>query len=310
VSISALPTQGSEFSTAGADPAIDRPIFIIGTGRSGTTLLHRLMACHPDLGWFSNITTKFPRLPFLAGWSRLLDVPGVSGMLNPDWRLTPKEAESYPLLNRITDRKFTVQHTIGAEDVTEQASRRFRQYVRTHLRWQGKPRFVHKHTGFPRTSYLSKIFPDALFVHVLRDGRAVANSLARVPWWDGTMKSWWWGPMDPVDEEHFKRSGSEPIVLAGLVWKTLVAHLQAGLAEVDPARCFEVRYDHLVENPSEMLEQLCQFCALENPDQFRNRVGKIRIHNADTKWKKQLDPRKIALLESCLEEPLQRLKFS
>lgn len=33
----------------GPSPLLDRPIFIIGCNRSGTTLLHRTLSTHPDL---------------------------------------------------------------------------------------------------------------------------------------------------------------------------------------------------------------------------------------------------------------------
>ena len=35
---------------------IEKPIFIVGVPRSGTTLLYTLLAQHKDLGWFSRDT--------------------------------------------------------------------------------------------------------------------------------------------------------------------------------------------------------------------------------------------------------------
>ena len=38
---------------------IKKPIFIIGTGRCGSTLLYRILALHPELAFLSNINEKF-----------------------------------------------------------------------------------------------------------------------------------------------------------------------------------------------------------------------------------------------------------
>jgi len=39
---------------------------------------------------------------------------------------------------------------------------------------QKKPVFIHKYTGWSRIAFFKEIFPEARFVHVIRDGRAVA----------------------------------------------------------------------------------------------------------------------------------------
>ena len=44
----------------------NRPIFLIGMPRSGTTLLFTGLAVHPQLAWFSQYTHLFPRLTPLA----------------------------------------------------------------------------------------------------------------------------------------------------------------------------------------------------------------------------------------------------
>jgi hypothetical protein len=60
-------------------------------------------------------------------------------------------------------------------------------------------RLVVKITGWPRIGFLKEIFPDAKFIHILRDGRAVANSYINVPFWWGWrgLANWRWGPLTP-----------------------------------------------------------------------------------------------------------------
>src|SRR5215212_6202832 len=44
---------------------ITKPIFIVGTGRCGSTLFHRLLATHPQLMWLSGFSHRFPDKPSL-----------------------------------------------------------------------------------------------------------------------------------------------------------------------------------------------------------------------------------------------------
>ena len=59
--------------TDDAQPSAHRlrsPIFIIGCGRSGTTIVYDLLCEHPDLAWFSNYAQRWPAVPQLAALSR------------------------------------------------------------------------------------------------------------------------------------------------------------------------------------------------------------------------------------------------
>src|SRR5262245_41989498 len=93
--------KGDEFAVTGpvrvADggrgaPGIDRPIFVIGTGRSGTTLFFQMLGFHPDLAWFSTYGNYLYKRNWPALLSRVRDVPGIDRLLRPDARFTPKPA--------------------------------------------------------------------------------------------------------------------------------------------------------------------------------------------------------------------------
>src|SRR5205807_5792933 len=60
---------------------------------------------------------------------------------------------------------------------------------------QGKPRWGDKTpNNVLHLPLLSRLFPDAQFVHIVRDGREVAASLAEQSWWRssaGEAARWW-----------------------------------------------------------------------------------------------------------------------
>lgn len=72
---------------------------------------------------------------------------------------------------------------------------------------QAKPVFLHKFTGWPRAGFAHAIFPEARFRHVIRDGRAVANSLIQMSWWSGFggPENWKWGQLSDEDLSAWKR---------------------------------------------------------------------------------------------------------
>jgi hypothetical protein len=292
----------------GTDPLIVRPIFVLGVPRSGTTLTLALMASHPDLAWSSQFTNRFPMIPELALYSRVLDVDALRRLLPTGSRLTPRPAEPYTMLNHVTDRAFTQPRLLGEEDVTSHAVRKYRRVVRQHLHWQGKSRYLQKHTGFPRIRYLQTIFPDARFIHVLRDGRAVSSSLEQVGFFDGTADSWWWGPMRPEFEQEYVQSGRSPIVLAAITWKTLVDLIEPAMAELPPHRGMTVRYDRLIARPEDTMAEVAEFCELEWSPAFSRRMSQIRVAGSDDKWKR-LPPKQQRDLEGVLRGHLDRLGF-
>jgi hypothetical protein len=306
----AAPELGTDRARAsGARDPIDRPIFVIGTGRSGTTLFFQLLGFHPDLAWFSTYGNYFYRQTWPALLSRVRDLPGIDRILPPEARYTPKPTESYGILNEVTGQLFTAERRLEASDATPEIAERFRRRVHAYLRLQGKPRFACKHTGFARTRFLRAIFPSARFIHVYRDGRAVANSLIRVGWWR-ELDSWHWGPMRPEYAEEYKRSGKDRLVLAAISWKTLMDEIEDECRDLPPEVLMRIRYDDLVGDLRSVLGNVLRFAELPDRARFWSRVERHAVHDFEAKWRTDLDARQRELLEKSLSGHLQKYGFT
>lgn len=284
---------------------IDRPVFIIGTGRCGSSLLLELLGHHPDLAWFSHWSSYLPGDGWWAALERLHDVPWLSAQLarSPS-RLVPRPTENYRLLNAATDHVFTRPAPLTEADVTEDARRRLRAVVARHLAASGRPRFVMKHTGFPRVRYLRAIFPDARFVHVVRDGRAVAASLCAVDWWSGE-GHWGWGALTPAQARAYADSGYHELALAALYWQVLMGHLRAARDHAPPGQLLEVRYDHLVADPVGTVRRITDFAGLSFPGPFEAAIAGTAMTSDDTRWRKTLTPDEQALVTDLLRDDLR-----
>ena len=56
--------------------SLTRPIFIIGTGRCGSTIFHEIFTHHPQVAFLSGLCMQYPRQPRFNRWAmNLLDVP-------------------------------------------------------------------------------------------------------------------------------------------------------------------------------------------------------------------------------------------
>jgi len=200
---------------------IFKPIFIFGVSRSGTTVFYNMFAHHPDLAFISNFNVKFPKTPYIWHINSLFGKAGLRARLvKPD--------EAYPLFNSIFPGYANPIRNLRSHDVSKEVCEGIRNLVNRNLIIQGKRRFVYKYTGWPRIGFFNAIFQDALFIHIIRDGRAVANSKLSVPWWYGWRgpQNWRWGELPEEYREEWEEGNRSFALLAGIEWKMLLDEVE------------------------------------------------------------------------------------
>ena len=182
--------------------------FVLGTGRCGSTLVHEVLARHPAVGFLSNVEDRLPLPPIAGRWNNEI-FRAVPAALTRKGRLRFAPSEGYRALGRSVSPVLAAPlRDLRAQDVTPWLEQRTRRFFTGRAEAQGRPVFLHKFTGWPRAGFLGRVFPEARFVHVVRDGRAVANSFLQMPWWRGYEgpDAWGWGPLPPPTP----KSGTPP----------------------------------------------------------------------------------------------------
>ena len=153
---------------------------------------------------------------------------------------------------------------------------------------RGKPRWGDKTPLYMQhLPLLERLFPEASFVHLIRDGRDAALSFLSVP--EGIMTEGWGYPRDA----------------AGFAcqWATEVRAARALGERVGPGRYLELRYEALVADPAGELRRTCSFAGLEYDEAMLGYVG--RTESARKEHQQRLnEPPRVGVRDWSTEMPV------
>ena len=288
--------------------------FVLGTGRCGSTLVHEVIARHPDVGFVSNVEDRIAVGPAWIGrWNQHV-YQRVPARFTRKGRLRVAPSEAYRIIGRQVSPVLVAPfRDLHASDVTPWLDTRLRRFFESRARAQGRSVFLHKFTGWPRAGLLHRVFPEARFVHVVRDGRAVANSFLQMPWWRGYEgpERWGWGPLSADASRAWEESGRSIAVLAGLQWKLLIDAFEAARAEIPADRWLELRYEDFVASPRDRTAEILSFLGLSwTPDFERGFASHTFAAGRNDAYRHDLGIHDVAMLDQVLSTDLRRLGYS
>jgi omega-hydroxy-beta-dihydromenaquinone-9 sulfotransferase len=269
---------------------IDRPVIIVGTGRCGSTMLHRVLALHEDAAWLSTFNEVFPTQHWLSSFSNLYRARWLSPKIR---HLTafPKPFECYRFWEHYLPGFSRRDRPQTPYDVDDDRVEPLRRAIEAVLRWQGRPRLVGKVTGWSRLAYFDRIFPDARFVWLNREHRSVVSSWVQAGWLDVTSGldegGWQWGRVPEPYEELWRDLGGGPLLSAAVKIKLDLDDIEYNAALL-PGRCIKVEYEDLIRDPEASLRSICDFVGFPWTTGFAARVSAIPMYDPTTKWRKHL----------------------
>jgi omega-hydroxy-beta-dihydromenaquinone-9 sulfotransferase len=288
---------------------IAKPIFIVGTGRCGSTALHRLLARHPQLMWLSGFAEQFPYNPAWNRWAvTAVGNPLLRGLLGG--RIRP--GENYGFWYKHAYGFAEPGRDLTREDVTPRVRKQVRRVLEAMLT-RTRSRMLVKLTGWSRIGFLHEIFEDAKFIHIVRDGRAVASSLLHIDSWQWRgwygPSSWRYGQLSAEDQAAWEACNRSFVALAGLQWRIHSRAVEAARQALDPKLFLEVKYETFCEQPLEVSRRALEFAELEPSPEFDRHVKEASIKNMSSRWRDDLSPEQQALLTGLLREDLLRYGY-
>lgn len=240
---------------------LNRPIFIIGCNRSGTTLLFRNLSMHPDM-WSLYVESqdefyrRWPIDPQLG--DRVVDPPSaeVSDQLSRDLYRAAHNKERFrdtPLLGMIPPK--LLQRPLG-------------------VLWKRPPiRLVEKTPANAlRIPMLARVFPDALFLFIVRRGEDVVSSLME-GWknWSGTegREAWRYSKWHYLVPPGWQEWTGRPLEdICTFQWTSSTETAKQDLDRWAPDRYLELRHEDLIADPVSGYRRITEFCGLRQSPSF------------------------------------------
>ncbi len=281
---------------------IREPIFVIGTHRSGTTLLGRALGHHPEVGYWEE-----PRHVWSWGHN-----------YRPDDRL-------------------------GAADATPRIQAQVRKSFGRFLVASGRARLAEKTpSNCLRLEFIREIFPDARFVHIFRDGRAVVSStevvtatrkpkrewylrrLLGTPVWEWPAlvpRAWrtlgrrlfggemaFWGPQPPGWRQWLRRDPR--LVVLAKQWRYTIEPVPEARRTIPAEQWLDLAYEDLVRDPAGHGRQIESFGRLPHSAAFVEHLEReCRVDRVDA-WRQRLEDGSLEELRPVLEPVLEELGYA
>lgn len=279
--------------------------FIVGVGRSGTTLLRLMLDAHPELA----IPPETHFIPEL-----LADPPADGGACLARLRAQPQWGDFAWAEGEYAARLIGLAPFDLAEAV--------RLFFRCYAEMRGKARWGDKTPPYAeQMAAIGALLPEAHFIHIVRDARDVALSYR---------------------DKWFRPEGG--LAGAARLWRERILKARAQAASLGSGRYLELRFEDLVLDPEPVLQRVCAFLELpfdaamlryheqaeirlaELGDR-RDAEGRILVPRAQRlsihthtrrppdagqigKWRTALTPQEVRLIEGEAGELLQALGYA
>jgi hypothetical protein len=236
---------------------IRKPIFILGTGRSGTTILGKILSLHREVGWLNE-----PKLM---------------------WHIACPDED---INGNYTDKP--ARYRLSANDVTDSTRQAMHNLYNAYLSCTRNSRVLDKYPELIfRIPFVKTIFPDAKFLLLVRNGYDTCSSIGN--WskkhestsaYDNGQKEDWWGLdnrkwrclMNELVQDNVGLSKVADQIskfnlqtdMAAIEW---ILSMQAGLQAIadNPDSFHMIHYEKLANYPADTLNSVLQYCEL-SPD--------------------------------------------
>lgn len=273
---------------------IVNPVFILGSPRSGTTLLYKILSKHNNFAYFTNFSLmkyyyKIGRkLSYLPGYTRFerffLLRPRLTKRLSMLVGMKPWMVEGFSLW--INEMKELNQEILTADDVSEEIASHFQGIMNKYCEVFDKERFLSKDPeNSLRIGFFNEIFPKAHFIHIVRDPRAVVNSLMKFPLSGKPLDGYW---LKFATQEEREEISKKPELSWAFRWRIMNEEIWKYRERLND-RYLEITYSEFTENQYEMLNKIFEFLDLDCSEDIQKFLSQNQIDNKNYKWRQNLN---------------------
>lgn len=285
---------------------VSSPIFVMGTPRSGTTLLAKILGRHPSL-FMPGETHFFPDI-----YSRRNELGGLGNVASVD-RVFERLLSLYARYNEPSD-QIRIDHLLDENGIFTQTLKKcssyrelFSTFMQLQAAYEGKERWGN---NVPRDIFhvdeIINFFPDAKIIVCVRDVRAFLLS------YQGKWK------ITAEDQVERLRKLYHPVVTS-LLWKSSMRLIPGIRKNVRKENLKIVPYEELVQRPEAVVRNVCLLLG----EEFESSMLDITSNNSSheissrgifkvsvSKWKTDLSPEEIWISQKIAPEELRYINYA
>lgn len=264
------------------------PIFVVGAARSGTTLLRLILDAHSDLAVCGELHF-YDQISQFRRWAPILQD-------ERDLRLVERWVKRTVALRLMESGRAILKRALDRlrAKLPCEWSELHRSLMQAYADVSDRPKARLGEKTPANVRYMSEIlrsFPNAKFIHLVRDPRAVAASSIDVP------------------------GNSNDVLIHTLTWRCDVFSAREFAMKSSPGVVTEVRYEDLVRAPVRELRRLTNFLDIPfeekmlrfhsdagdslatEEEPWKTGAGQPIYQSSIDRWKKRLNPAQIRLVE-------------
>ncbi len=261
------------------------PVFVVGAPRSGTTLLVQLLRKYFNINFGTESQFIVHYYKRLGNFGNLTDPRNMDQLI-----VNVAKERCFSRWKRIFG--FSLDQDLLKKEIREPSFRGlldaiFEQFAKFSGRTRWGDKYPPHCLDLP---VLEALYPEAQFIHIIRDGRDVALSFQHVNF----------GPKNILQTAYF--------------WKKYVTSVQKFEQTIDKTHFHEIRYEELLKKPLEVMTNLARFVQVkEGYQEVINRIeqqihGDLLVENG-LKWKQKLTEHHIRQFEKGAGEALENFGY-
>jgi hypothetical protein len=226
-----------------------RRVFIIGNPRSGTTLLrlmlnkHTKMSVPPEAGFLAWLYKTFSNFTFSEKNAEAFIEALKKTSKIENWNLDFHALEEYIKKQKPADYSRLIDAVYA--------------YYSKYILKKDVELYGDKNNFYlNEIELLHRLYPDAKFLHIIRDGRSVAVSYKEL---NAKAIDAKYAPDLPVDIEKIAQE-----------WTQNIGTIETSFETLGPDQHFTVRFEDLISKPEEVLRDLCHFLDIDYDEEMLN----------------------------------------
>lgn len=276
------------------------PTFLLGTHRSGTTILGKLLSEFPSVAY-----AQEPR--HIWSWKNHHKDDDLLRACDSDEKISIHIRESFS----------DYVSSSGAQRLVEKTP-----------------------SNCLRVEFINEIFPDGRFIHLLRDGRSVLPSQQKImqrsvtvrgasrralqipPWeWHHYLPQFYqavrlrmtgeplsfWGPRPPGYKQWIKYD--QPHVVLAKQWVALTRAACESTNQLGESRYIQVRYEDLLADPLAVLRQCARFMKEDIEEEALAKISKRVELNRSAAWRNLLSQSTLNDVRPYMEPMLETIGY-